>query len=940
MSIPRKRRSGRGVATVSALGIAIAPLALSSVAHAAVDGSKVVISEVYGGGGNSSATYSNDYVELYNPTSSSVSLAGMSVQYRSAGGTANPSGVIPLTGSIASHGHYLVGAASGGSTGAAIPTPDVSNTGVNLSATAGTVFLANQTAALTSPPTGSVLDNPAIVDLVGFGTSNTFERSVAPAGSNTAAVARTVESTDTDNNGADFTAKAPAPENTSTSGGGGTQPPTGTPATIEEIQGTGDASPLVGEDVTTRGIVTASYPTGGYRGFYIQTPGTGGSVDLGSHAASDGLFVYLGGAAASAYPAPGSYVEVTGPVSEYYGLTQVSPASTAVSTLNDVVPAVKPAEVAFPSTDAARETLEGMLIAPQGPYTVADNYSLNQYAEIGLARGTTPLRQPTDVARPQTQAAAGVAADNAARAVTLDDGATTNFFSGANKSVPLPYLTPATPIRVGAPVTFSRPVVLDYRNSAWKLEPTSQLTAANAASVQPATFENTRSAHPDDVGGDLQIASFNVLNYFTETGENWEADGGTCSYYTDRAGNRITVNSCNGVGPRGAANTENRLRQQAKIVKAINALGADVLSLEEIENSAKYAGPDRRDDALATLVDALNADAGSQVWDYVRSPKPEDRPAITDEDVIRTAFIYHRAEVEPVGESRILLGSTAFSNARKPLAQVFRPAGGTPGQQFLVIVNHFKSKGSGVDDGTGQGNSNPDRVAQAHALVDFADQVKQDTGTQQVFLTGDFNAYTQEDPMQVLYDAGYTDIGSARTTESTYLFDGVVGSLDHVLANDAGYERVTGADVWNINSVESVALEYSRYNYNATNFYEETPFRSSDHDPLVVGYDALDPSYTSARLANGRVLVDRSHPVVLATVSTADGPLPTGTVEVWDGGTRLATGEVVDGEATVHLPRFTTTGSRTLTVRFPGQGDLAPSEATVEVSVVKPPVGG
>lgn len=96
--------------------------------------------------------------------------------------------------------------------------------------------------------------------------------------------------------------------------------------------------------------------------------------------------------------------------------------------------------------------------------------------------------------------------------------------------------------------------------------------------------------------------------------------------------------------------------------------------------------------------------------------------------------------------------------------------------------------------------------------------------------------------MQVLYDAGYTDLGSAMTDEATYLFGGLVGSLDHVLANDSALQRVTGADVWNINSVEPVALEYSRYHYNATDFYEVSPFRSSDHDPLVVGYDPSAPS--------------------------------------------------------------------------------------------------
>ena len=170
-----------------------------------------------------------------------------------------------------------------------------------------------------------------------------------------------------------------------------------------------------------------------------------------------------------------------------------------------------------------------------------------------------------------------------------------------------------------------------------------------------------------------------------------------------------------------------------------------------------------------------------------------------------------------------------------------------------MIVNHFKSKGSGPDDGTGQGNSNPQRIAQAEELARFADAMKQQLGSEKVFLSGDFNSYTREDPLQRLYDAGYTDIGSnSSPDEHTYLFDGTVGSLDHVLGNAAAMGIVTGAHVWNLSSVESVAMEYSRYNYNATDFYEPGPYRASDHDPLVVGVDlpvGPVPTTTSASVA-------------------------------------------------------------------------------------------
>jgi 5'-nucleotidase len=595
-----------------------------------------------------------------------------------------------------------------------------------------------------------------------------------------------------------------------------------TERTIAEIQGTGASSPLVGEEVVTRGVVTARYPAGGLRGFVVQTAGSGGALDLSTHRASDGLFVFLG--SSTTFPAIGDHVSVQGTVSEYDGLTEVT-ASSVTRLAAAVRPA--PARVFWPASEAERESLESMLLIPRGRYRVSDTYSLNQYAEIGLARGRRPLPQPTDVARPGA-AAAAVAARNAERRLALDDGASLDFLRDANRDRPLPYLTRERPIRVGARVRFTRRLVLDYRNDAWKLQPVRQLTGDGEP---PATFTNTRPARPRRVGGNVRIAGFNVLNYFTETGARFVRRGGTCTFHDDRDGNHVTVDSCGAGGPRGAADRADLRRQEAKIVRAVNSLGAHVVALQEVENSAAYAA--RRDRALARLVRALNADAGHRVWAYVRSPAR--RPAVADEDVIRTAFIYRLARVRPVGASRILVGDPSFEDAREPLAQVFGPRGRPARERFLVVVNHFKSKGSGVDDGTGQGLANPDRVAQAESLAAFAGRVRRSTGTRRVLLVGDFNAYTREDPVRVLRRAGYVDVGARFGAAPTYLFGGLVGSLDHVLANRAALRTVTGAATWAINSPESPAFEYSRFNYNATRFYARDPFRASDHDPLLVG---------------------------------------------------------------------------------------------------------
>jgi 5'-nucleotidase len=932
---PRRATAGKLVAAIVAgAGLTLAPLA-AVPAQASTDGTGVVINEVYLSAGSAGAAYKNKFVELYNPGDTAVELTGWSVQYRSATGTSTSSTVVALTGSIAADGYYLVAGGSNGDAGADLPAPDVTSS-LNASGTKGTLILADTADALT-PATGSVTGADHIIDLLGYGTSNTFEGAAAPAPSSNSDV-KSINRTDfadTDSNQADFSLSQVITPHSSTAdssagGDGGDGGDPGTPVDpptevtpIADIQGTTDVSPVKDTVVKTDGVVTAAYATGGFDGYYIQTPGTGGAVNLGTHTASDGLFVYSPSTVSNV--SIGDYIEVAGTVTEFYGMTELNVTSTAnVAKLAAAVTPPTPASVSVPATAEQRESLEGMLVAPQGDYTVTDNYSLNQYGEIGLAVGDRMLVQPTEVARPSTAEYDAAVADNAARAVTLDDGASTDFLKNASK--PLPYLTASDPVRVGSSVTFTGPVIFDYRNDTWKLQPTSELTPANAENVQPATFSNTRTTAPEPTDGDLTIGTFNVLNYFPTTGDSLTG----CSYYTDRDGNPITVKS--GCDARGAANAENLQRQQSKIVSAINSLGADVVSLEEIENSAVFNKP--RDFALSTLVDALNAGAGSVVWAFV--PSPAVVPS--GEDVIRTAFIYKIASVELVGDSTILTGASAFDNARQPLAQAFKPLGAPNSEAFIDIVNHFKSKGSGsgadADQGDGQGASNASRVAQARALVGFADAQKQALGIDRVVLAGDFNAYLMEDPIKVLTDAGYVDQVSTKTDKYTYAYGGTVGSLDHVFASADTDADVTGVDVWNINSVESVALEYSRYNYNVTNYYAEGPYRSSDHDPVVFGLDltssdggapGVEPSAASDDALThdnegGISIQDKVYHPKDTVVITMDKTLAGTWVSVWLHSTPLNLGggwlQVADdGTVRVTLPADVPLGAHRLAVQ-------------------------
>ncbi|WP_041631884.1 ExeM/NucH family extracellular endonuclease [Corynebacterium maris] len=827
MSRSLRPRSMRAAAISVALGAASALLVVPA-AVAAPDGSDVVISEVYSAGGNGGSVFANDFVELYNPTDDVIDLADHTLTRYSASG--NPQNdVVTLTGAIPAGGHYLVQTAAGNNDTGALPTPDF-DAGDDLG------FGARTAAAELKDDAGTT------IDLLGWGAIDVAEGAAAASPNADQSVQRIPVEVDTDDNAADFIVDAPTPTNsadesaTGGDAGGGDDVPASEPGEvtpIAEIQGTGDATPLNGQTVTTEGVVTGVYPDGGKNGFYLQTAGTGGDAqNVGD--ASHGVFVHLGHRGAEAYPEIGESVVVTGTAGEYYDVTQLSGA--AVTPADAELDPVTPITIdVLPAGDDAREPYEGMLVQPTGDYTVTDNYALNTHGELGLTPGTEAFSTPTDVVLPGT-AANDLQASNDARLVTLDDGRTPNYMHDAT-DVPLPYLAvdgaPHQSIRTGDHVDFQHPVVVDYGFDSWRFQPTTPITGDNSAAELPITWADSRAealAEIDAVDGEFTVGSFNVLNYFTSLG----VDEPGCDYYTDVDGNPVGANWCD---VRGAYSEEAFADQQAKIVQAINMMDVDVLGLEEIENTYGLTGDvDARDDALAALVDALNADAGQQRWAYVESPADLG----TDEDVIRVAFIYNPATVETVGESRIFDGDAYTGTARQPLAQEFQPVEG--GDSFVAVTNHFKSKGSvsrgDSDQNDGQGNNPNVRNAQSQALLDHLD-AQEDWVDAPVFVLGDLNAYAREDAIRTLEANGFTNINTEYAGhEPTYQFDGQLGSLDHAFGNEAAMELVQDAVVWNINADESIAYEYSRRNYNTVDFFEaDNPFRSSDHDPIKVGFN-------------------------------------------------------------------------------------------------------
>ncbi|MGL3149454.1 ExeM/NucH family extracellular endonuclease [Microbacterium sp. A82] len=588
-------------------------------------------------------------------------------------------------------------------------------------------------------------------------------------------------------------------------GGLAVAPASAATQSIAAVQGTGESSPFVGQTVTVEGIVTGDYRVGGYAGISIQTAGSGGETDA-TPGASDGIFVYLNNLAPTLEI--GDLVTVTGVVSENYGQTQIAPAAeqdVAVVTAAVGVPAVTPLPDSVIGTD--REAYENMFVSPSGTYRLASSHQLYNFGTLWLNPGELNVKS-TETTRPGSDANT-IAAQNRAERILLDDGWNSQVVSNAHPGEQ-PYFTTGTTVRNGDVVSFAENgYVLQYGFDDWRLQPVIAIDdSSDAAYKATFTTENPRSDTAPDVGGDAQIAAFNVFNYFTTLrSENSEA--------------------------RGAANAEKFAIQKSKIVTAISGLGADVVALMEIENSIHFGKP--VDTAVADLVAGLNAAAGSEVWGYVPTPVALQDTATTD--VITNAIIYRTDAVTPVGDSATVIDEEVWDNAREPIAQTFD----IDGKLVSVVANHFKSKSppeeGGDEPADGQGFFNEDRTAQAQSLLGFTQTLAESSGSDNILLLGDFNAYAQEDPIEVFAQAGWTDLVPAQAAgQYTYTFDGELGSLDHAIASPALAASVTGTGVWTINSPE-----WSDRGYSFGAAESGTPFRSSDHDPVVVGVSSAVP---------------------------------------------------------------------------------------------------
>ncbi len=571
---------------------------------------------------------------------------------------------------------------------------------------------------------------------------------------------------------------------------------------IYSIQGHGPSSPFAGQSVTTQGVVTKINNSG----FFMQD--ASGDDD---ETTSDGIFVYTGSLPTVSL---GDLVRVAATVSEYAvgsgamavanPLTELTSPTVSVQSAGHTI---TPRTIHLPeAVEGDLERYEGMLVHIDNMLTVSQNYFLGRYGQLTLAAGER-LEKPTNRYPAGSAEALAMADENARRRILLDDG------SSLQNVNPTPYLAADNTVRAGDTINGITGVI-DYGLA------TADATGISDFRIHPSvaptiTRTNPRTAVPDAVGGNIKVASFNVLNYFTTIDQS----GASCYPGGTRS-------DC-----RGADSAAEFTRQKAKIVNAIKALNGDVVGLMEIENNGNTA--------VLNLVAALNAAMGAGTYASVALPSGG-----TGTDAIRVAMIYKPAKLSPVGNA---VSDTDPVHNRPPLIQTFAAANG---EKFSVVVNHFKSKGScpssssdaDADRGDGQGCWNVKRDEQAATLINTIRALQASSGDTDVIVIGDLNAYGKEDPILTFAANGYVDqIARFNSVGYSYVFDGEAGYLDHALATPSLSAQIAGAAHWRINADEPAIIDYNlEYKQPACatcgpDYYTSTAYRSSDHDPVVIG---------------------------------------------------------------------------------------------------------
>ena len=749
----------------------------------------VVISQVYGGGGNSGATLTNDFIELYNRGASTVDLTGWSVQYASAAGTTWAA--TSLDGQIPAGRHYLVQQAAGAGGTTPLPAPDAAGS-TAMSATSGKVALVTTGAALTC---GADCDTAAGVrDFVGYGSSaNDFETAPTATLSNTTAALRAADgATDTDNNSTDFAVGTPNPRNC----GIDCAPPPPPTYAISEIQGSTHLSPLDGTLVQTTGIAIGVRTFGSSRGFWMQD-----TTPDADPVTSEGIFIPT----ASTTPAGvqiGDELTVTGTVDELYpdgsGLhfstTVLSGASwVEVSSGNSVTAELLgPTSVPSAYTREPGGTIESGTLQP-GQFAL-DFFESREGMRVQVADAR--------VVGPSTAFGELWVTTKPNQNPTPRGGTIYGAYDQQNSGrlliqSLLPFATnPFPQVDVGDFLMGPTTGPLDYsRFGGYTLLATQMGTVDDNELVR----EVTRPQNDNE----LAIATYNVEN----------------------------------LDPTDPSDKFARLAEG--IVVSLNS--PDIVALEEIQdnNGPTNDGVVAADQTLDLFVAAI-VEAGGPAYEWRQIDPVNNADGGEPGGNIRVGFLFNPARVtfvdRPGGDAttpvevdagpnqkphlsvspgRIDPASAAWASSRKPLVGEFIFNDKT----VFVVANHFASKGG--DQPLFGRNQPPNRssevqrLAQAAEVREFVDELQAIDPNANIVVLGDINDFEFSPVVDVLTDGGALT-ALMRTLpvnqRYSYVFQGNSQTLDQILVG--GRMKSIDYDVLHINA----------------EFWDQ----ASDHDPQVV----------------------------------------------------------------------------------------------------------
>ncbi|MEA4945881.1 MAG: ExeM/NucH family extracellular endonuclease [Propionicimonas sp.] len=726
----------------------------------------------------------------------------------------------------------------------------------------------------------------------------------------------------------DHTFGAVQPIEVGTDCGDGGEPGDPEVTKIHDVQGAGAASPKVGQTLTVEGIVVGDHEGASPKlsGFFVQEEDADADADPRT---SEGVFVYNASAADTVEL--GDKVRVTATVAEFNTYTELTRPTTTVISQGNPLPA--PATITFPVNAVSDlEAYEGMVATFPQQLVIAEYFNFDRYGEIVVAlpaEGEDFPMTPTALFAPDDPAASARADLNLRSRITVDDG-----ISAQNVTVTHPItrepLTIDTMFRGGDTVTgLTGPVFYDF--GLYRVLPYS---AAEAEAAYPGytTYHRTdASPSPAPVGGSVSVAWLNTLNYFTTI-------GATCSPSRDQ--------DC-----RGADDAGELTRQRTKLLTTLVGLDADVYGLGELENTPGV-------EVLADLVAGLNDRLGAGTYAFIAAGEN----GVVGTDAIKVGIIYRPSAVTPVGTTAIL-DAPEFLNPnhtidpatgqpvdrnRASIAQSFRE--NATGEVFSVSVNHLKSKGStcGPTEPVNDplvGSCNTTRTIAAQVLSDWLATSPTQIADDDWLILGDLNAYDHETPITTFAGNGFADLVREAHGDYaySYVYDGQAGYLDYALGSASVLGQVAGVSHWNINADEPDIIDYDTSFKSAAQaalFDPSTPYRSSDHDPVLVG---LMLGSGIVATASPNTLWPPNHKLVPITVKASDGSRTRFSVKVVSATSsepdaRLGRGDVPHdivisaGALKLRAERFSRKGrTYTVAVVASGGGQVTYTTATVTV---------